>query len=271
MSEYDEQPDVDPDDVFEPILRHLDDGQRAEVVAAYVAVESAAEPVPEVKLAALREPASRRRVARLLGQVGRTLVKTPRGWTSGYADDVTAALATDERARLSKGERAVLTLILIHSVAIPRSQNKLTEDSWLSPHPTSLEELQRRSMLGVGALEDALRRLRTAGLVSQIKTLGDTVGGYVPGPQFHRLTPKARARLQEELILAAGPDSPLSASIRARRRAQAPARPRPPAAVQEVEEPAEDLDRTGDSGLDGSDEQHEDDDGNDAAEQEDRP
>jgi hypothetical protein len=40
----------------------------------------------------------------------------------------------------------------------------------------------------------------------------------VPGPQFHRLTPAARRRLQEELILAAGPDSPLAAAIRARRR-----------------------------------------------------
>jgi hypothetical protein len=40
----------------------------------------------------------------------------------------------------------------------------------------------------------------------------------VPGPQFHRLTEGARRRLQEELILAAGPDSPLAAAVRARRR-----------------------------------------------------
>ena len=40
---------------------------------------------------------------------------------------------------------------------------------------------------------------------------------YLPGPQFHRLTEAARRRLQEELILAAGPDTPLAAAIRRRR------------------------------------------------------
>ena len=40
---------------------------------------------------------------------------------------------------------------------------------------------------------------------------------YLPGPQFHRLTQAARRRLQEELILAAGPDTPLAAAIRRRR------------------------------------------------------
>jgi hypothetical protein len=44
---------------------------------------------------------------------------------------------------------------------------------------------------------------------------------YLPGPQFHRLTEAARRRLQEELILAAGPDTPLAAAIR-RRRAPGP-------------------------------------------------
>ncbi|MBC6461083.1 hypothetical protein HKK72_24865 [Actinomadura sp. HBU206391] len=44
----------------------------------------------------------------------------------------------------------------------------------------------------------------------------------MPGPQFQRLTDTARRRLQEELILAAGPDSPLAAAVRARRRNRSP-------------------------------------------------
>jgi hypothetical protein len=115
-------------------------------------------------------------------------------------------------------ERAVLTLVLIHSVAIPRAAGLLADDSWLSPHPTPVDELRRRTQLPVGELEASLRRLRLAGLVSQVKAGADDAGGFVPGPQFHRLTDAARRRLQEELILAAGPDSPLAAAIRARRR-----------------------------------------------------
>ncbi|WP_020574829.1 hypothetical protein [Actinopolymorpha alba] len=197
-------------------LRHLDERERAEVVAALMAVEYAAEPVPEVRFAALREPPLRRKVNDILRRMGRTLVRSRLGWTSGYRDDVAAVLAADPAGRRAEVDRAVLTLVLIHSVAIPRAGNKLAEDSWLSPYPTPIEDLQR-SMLGVGEIEDALRRLRQAGLVTQVKTAGDAVGGYIPGPQFHRLTDAARRRLSEELILAAGPDSPLAAAVRARR------------------------------------------------------
>ncbi|MCQ0010374.1 hypothetical protein [Actinomadura madurae] len=99
----------------------------------------------------------------------------------------------------------MLTLVLIHSVAIPRAAGLLADDSWLSPHPTPVDELRRRTQLPVGELEASLRRLRLAGLVSQVKAGADDAGGFVPGPQFHRLTDAARRRLQEELILAAGP------------------------------------------------------------------
>ncbi|MBE1585613.1 hypothetical protein ACFPOI_47060 [Nonomuraea angiospora] len=119
-------------------------------------------------------------------------------------------------ARLGVSERAVLTLVLVHSVAIPRAEGLLPEDSWLSPHPTPVDELRRHTQLPIGELEAALRTLRHAGLLGQVKA-GEEAGGYVPGPQFHRLTPAARRRLQEELILAAGPNTPLAAAVRSRR------------------------------------------------------
>jgi len=207
-------------ELLEPLLRPYDDKRRAELVAAYMAVEHAAEPVPEVRFPALREPALRRTVERMLGLSGRTLIKTsPAHWTSGYSDRVREALAADPACALPVSDRAVLTLVLIHSVAIPRAEGLLTDDSWLSPYPAPLEELRRRSQLTISELEGALRRLRAAGLVAHVKAGPDEAsGGYVPGPQFHRLTEAARRRLQEQLILAAGPDSPLAAAIRARRR-----------------------------------------------------
>jgi hypothetical protein len=45
---------------------------------------------------------------------------------------------------------------------------------------------------------------------------------YVPGPALLRLTPTARQRLQENLILAAGPDTALATAITVRRNVNRP-------------------------------------------------
>ncbi|MFF3669278.1 hypothetical protein [Microtetraspora malaysiensis] len=206
------------------LLSPYDERRRAELVAAFMAVDHAAEPVHEARFAALRDPALRRTLAEMLARRGRTLIQRRDTWTSGYDDDVTARMAsapgadTGRRPGLSEGERAVLTLVLVHSVAIPRADGLLSEDTWLSPYPVAVEELRRRTLLPIGELESALRTLRQAGLLTQVKAVSEeTPGGYVPGPQFHRLTAAARRRLQEELILAAGPQTPLATAIRARR------------------------------------------------------
>lgn len=212
-------------ELFDPLLRPYDEKRRAELVAAFMAVEYAAEPAPEVRFAALREPSHRRVVEEMLALVGRTLIRHRNAWTSGYRDDVAAELAADPACAQPEEDRAVLVLVLIHSVAIPRAEGVLGDDTWMSPVPTPVEELRRRSQLPVGELESALRRLRASGLVAQVKAGDESAGGFVPGPQFHRLTEAARRRLQEELILAAGPDSPLAAAVRARRRDRDPRRP----------------------------------------------
>lgn len=205
-------------ELFEPVLKAYDEKRRAELVAAYMAVEHAAEPVSELRFAALREPSLRRALEEMLGLSGRTLVRTGTTWISAYRDDVTEKLAAEPGNLPPEEDRAVLALVLIHSVAIPRAAGLLTDDTWLSPHPAPADELRRRSQLTIGELEGALRRLRAAGLVSHVRSGAEDAGGFVPGPQFHRLTEGARRRLQEELILAAGPDSPLAAAVRARRR-----------------------------------------------------
>ncbi|MEU4577569.1 hypothetical protein [Nonomuraea sp. NPDC023979] len=239
---------------FGDLLDAYDERRRAELVAAFMVVEHAAEPVQEARFAALRDPALRHTLAAMLARRGRVLVQHRERWISGYDDEIAAlhrAPAAEQPADaepsepgvdgrrsdrpahagggrsgaqgpgqgLGESERAVLTLVLVHSVAIPRAEGLLPEDSWLSPHPTPVDELRRHTQLPIGELESALRTLRHAGLLTQVKA-GEEAGGYVPGPQFHRLTPAARRRLQEELILAAGPDTPLAAAVRARRTAR---------------------------------------------------
>ncbi|MFF3444753.1 hypothetical protein [Streptosporangium sp. NPDC002721] len=263
-----------PEEVDEDLLGPFDERRRAEVVAAFMAVEHAAEPVHEARFPALRDPVLRRALAGMLERRGRVLVHDRDAWTSGYAaetltgggapsgPDMTsgaetapgAGAAPEEDSGVSSGavspaatsgtgsgaslaaspgtrpgmglgtgsalgesERAVLVLVLIHSVAIPRADGLLPADSWLSPFPAQVDELRRHTRLPIGELDAALRVLRHAGLVTQVKA-GEEAGGYVPGPQFHRLTPQARRRLQEELILAAGPHTPLAAAVRANRR-----------------------------------------------------
>ncbi|MFI7151914.1 hypothetical protein ACIBO2_43945 [Nonomuraea sp. NPDC050022] len=230
---------------FDELLSGYDERRRAELVAAFMAVEHGAEPVLEARFGGLRDPALRHTLGEMLARRGRTLIQHRERWTSGYDDayraeptPATAGAATGRAgsggaglgsggagsgsggsgaaAGLGESERAVLTLVLVHSVAIPRAEGLLPDDTWLSPHPTPVDELRRHTQLPIGELEAALRMLRHAGLLTQVKA-GEEAGGYAPGPQFHRLTPAARRRLQEELILAAGPHSPLAAAVRARR------------------------------------------------------
>jgi DNA-binding transcriptional ArsR family regulator len=206
---------TEPNPVFEAVLAELSERHREEVLAAYSALENSADPVHEALLSALRDATLRRSLQDLLNQVGRTLVKADHShWTSGYRDDVAAQLTSTGWNPLEPIDRAILTLVLLHSVAIPRSAGGLDADTWVSPHPTAPDEIYKHSQLPREEARTALGRLRAAGLVQLDRRRGT---GYVPGPQFSRLTPAARRRLQEELILAAGPDTPLAAAVRIRR------------------------------------------------------
>ncbi|TDE15827.1 hypothetical protein [Jiangella asiatica] len=208
--------------VFDAALAELGERHRDEVLAAFAALEHGREPVAEAQLLALRDATVRRDLQRLLNRVGRTLVRVGgTHWTSGFRDDVTAALSAEGTGAQTSMDRAVLVLVLVHSVAIPRSQGLIGGDSWTSGHPTSVDELIRYTQLPRGEIRPALQRLRAAGLVQIAPARGRTTvtdgPAYLPGPALHRLTKAARQRLEHELILAAAPDSPLAAAIRARR------------------------------------------------------
>ena len=205
--------------VFEPVLAELSERHRDEVLAAFAAVEHSPEPVPEAQLLALRDATLRRSLDDLLYRVGRTLIPVGTSWTSGYRDEVAAELARTGWHSLPAIDRAVLLLVLIHSVAIPRSRGTLQGDLWTSAQPTMASELLEASRLQPTDVRIALGHLRAAGLVQLAPQRIGTgqSAAYLPGPQLHRLSAAARRRLQEELILAAAPSSPVAGAIRARR------------------------------------------------------
>jgi hypothetical protein len=102
-------------------------------------------------------------------------------------------------------------------VAIPRSEERLAQDVWASPYPAGEEDIVRASKAPAVAAKAALGRLVACGLIGRVRDRAGAEGGYVPGPQLLRLTPAARERLQDQLILAAAPNHPLAAVIRERR------------------------------------------------------
>jgi len=192
-------------------LEMLPSARRADVLAAVCALEYASGPVPLTSFRALAEPALREVVQELLAAAGRVLVPAGAGFASGYDDQVAARLAEEGAGVLRREDRAVLTLVLLLSVAIPRAEGKIPpEASWTHARPVPRERLAdtRLHLTVIGA---ALTRLQDAGIVRY------TNGGLVPGPQFDRLTPAMSARLFEDFVLLAEPEGVLAESIHRRR------------------------------------------------------
>jgi hypothetical protein len=209
-----------PNPIFEEVLGALTDRQRELVEAAYALLEYSREAVHRQFLPAFQDATARERLEVLLHRTGRTLVAVDGlHFTSGFADTVTEELTSTGWQPLATVDRAVLVLVLVHSVAIPRSEEQLTSDTWTSPYPTTAEDILKHSKLPTSEARAALGRLTASGLLRSARG-GEQDGGYVPGPQLLRLTPSARERLQDQLILAAAPDHPLAAAIRERRTSQ---------------------------------------------------
>ena len=199
--------------IFEPVLAELSERQRDEVLAAFAAVEHSPEPVPEERSRCEMPPCAVAWTNCSTGSAG------PWSWSGRHGRPATGTRSPPgwpPVEQLPLIDRAVLTLVLIHSVAIPRTAAPCPATPGSTAAATPIEELQRRTQLPRGELRH-LGRLRAAGLVRARPGCGPAPPqntAYLPGPQFHRLTEAARRRLQEELILAAGPDTPLAAAIR---------------------------------------------------------
>lgn len=192
-------------------LHDLAPARQADVLAALAALETAAHPVQENTFLALQDPALRASLARCLDEAGRVLLKVDGGWLSGYDDDIAARLAAEGLGVLSLEDRAVLALVMIHCVAVPRARGRISSESWLDAIPVPRSELEKSQMSNarIGA---ALTRLRAAGILGQ-----GPKGTVRPSHQFLRLTPYMSRRLWENLMLVAQPESVMAAVIRRRR------------------------------------------------------
>jgi hypothetical protein len=196
------------------LLDTLSEAARVEVLAAAAAVDSADAPIPAQAFRALADPALRATVDDVLSATGRCLIQHDTGWLSGYRDDIADRLVEEGLGVLNAKDRAVLALVLLHTVAIPRARGRIESEDWTLSEPTTVEELERNRHLTSTDIRRSLRRLRTLGVLRQGHR-----AAVAPGPQFLRLTGERNARLWEELVLLCRPEGMLAQVIR-RRRAQ---------------------------------------------------
>lgn len=201
-------------------LASLSNRDREAVLNAVVAVEESVEAVPHDRFPALADPALRDVVRESLMGAGRTLVRVgDDSWISGYDDEIAGQLAAEGSGVLARVDAAVLSLVLLHAVAIPAARGAVEAGDWLDDHlPTpdvAALTSNRDRRLNERAVRASLRRLRDAGILR--------VGlrsKLLPGPQFRRLTEERNRMVWENLIVAAAPGSSLARAIDRRRRAE---------------------------------------------------
>lgn len=195
-------------------LGDLPPSRQADVLAALAAVETADQPVRRTAFRALLDPSLRATLERCLAAQGRVLLTSGDGCLSGYDDQVGRRLAADGIGVLPADDRAVLALVLLHCVAIPRAAGRLRGDSWLEAEPTTRQQLVL-SKVPETRIRGAVQRLRNAGILRYGRRRS-----ILPGPQLGRLTPLASADLWENLILLAQPHGVMGDVIRRRRLAR---------------------------------------------------
>jgi hypothetical protein len=194
----------------------------AAVQDAIAALEIAEGVVPATAFPALQDPALRSAVAQRLAACGRALISVGPGWVSGYDDAAANTLARFGVGVLSPVDRAVLALVLVRTVAIPRARGELSGSAWVTPdgaRPTTVAELNHNRHLTKKQITESLRNLRTLGLLRPGHR-----SGIMPGPAFYRLSQQRAAWLWEDLLMLAAPDSSYARVLRARRATHTAAR-----------------------------------------------
>ena len=162
---------------------------------------------------ALADPALRELVMQSLLGAGRILVRVGDDmWISGYDDTVADRLVDEGTGVLAPIDAAVLTLVVLHSIAIPAARGITTAADWSGddlPAPdVDALTANRDRRLNERAVRAALRRLRDAGVLrTGIRSK------LLPGPQFRRLTEERSRVVWENLIVAAAPTSNLARAI----------------------------------------------------------
>lgn len=222
----DEQASGEPDSAVPPHEVQADAETALEMSDGYVVrsviatLETARRPVPRGELPMLADPAIRAAVDQALLPCGRQLLQTAEGnWVTGFCDPLADALVAEEVGTLAAVDRAVLALVLLHTVAIPRARGRHRHNRWTGEaHTVTLAELASNRRISKAAMRTALRRLRAAGMVAET-----TTGRYLPGPALERMSEARSNLLWEDLILVGRPGGQLAAAIRRRRVLEVPA------------------------------------------------
>jgi hypothetical protein len=178
--------------------------------------------VPAAAFPALQDPALRSAVGQRLAACGRVLISVGPGWVSGYDDAVADALTGLGVGVLSPADRAVLALVLLRTVAIPRSRGELSGSAWVTAdgaRATTVAELNHNRHLTKKQITESLRNLRTLGLLRPGHR-----SGIMPGPALYRLSQQRAAWLWEDLLMLAAPDSSYARVLRTRRASHGAAR-----------------------------------------------
>ena len=194
-------------------LENLDERTRGEVLAAIAALDSSDAPVPEASYAALSDGGLRELVRQALREAGRCLLAREEGlWTSGYDDHVADELVGAGIGGLEPVDRAVLALVLLHTVAIPRAQGRIADPDWTVAEGIDRATLHQSRALPNGEIDRSLRRLQARGILRRGHR-----AEIRPGPQFLRLSEERSKSLWEDLVLLCKPDGAQASQIARRR------------------------------------------------------
>jgi hypothetical protein len=197
-------------------LERRDEHTRGEVMAAVAAVETSEGPVSGAAYRALGDAGLRELVRETLGHAGRVLIECGEGhWTSGYDDAVADELIASGLARLDATDRAVLAMVLLHCVAIPRAAGRISSPDWTEAEPVARELLHQNREIPNVVIDRSVRRLQARGILRRGRR-----AEIRPGPQFLRLTESRSRALWEDLVLLCRPTSVQAGSIRRRRTQQ---------------------------------------------------
>jgi hypothetical protein len=201
-------------------IRSYDERTRGEVLAAVSALETSDEALHESGYAALRDNALREIVHQLLIEAGRCLLSLGDGfWISGYDDAVADELVAAPIGQLGATDRAVLALVLLHTVAIPRAAGRIASPDWTEAESVDRTMLHQCKAIPNGEIDRSLRRLQARGILRR-----GHGAELRPGPQFLRLTEKRSRTLWEDLVLLCKPDGAQAAQIHRRRQEPAASR-----------------------------------------------
>jgi hypothetical protein len=209
----------------------LSPADEAAVHAAIAALEIAEGVVPGEAFTALQDPALRRAVTDRLAGCGRTLIpietRGTQGYVSGYDDQVANELADEGVGVLSPLDRAVLALVLLRTVAIPRAHGRHDSVGWLvNDGGVGIDDLAQNRHLTKTQITSSIRRLRSLGLIRPGHR-----SRILPGPALLRLTEHRSTQLWEDMVLLCRPDGLLAQALLRRRVERGSGRPAESAAI----------------------------------------